>query len=78
MPPGRCSKGQTAGVLQQLAEFLFRQAGVVHDATPGIGIHRIVSRDSEGADTISHNDMFALTDETETHSSAMPERHLDD
>ena len=35
--------------LQESPEFLGRKAGIANDATHGVGIHRIVSRDGENA-----------------------------
>ena len=62
--------------LQESPEFLHRKAGIANDATHRLGIHGIVSRDGENADTVAHDDVLALSNDPETSLFQRPYRVL--
>src|ERR1039458_5593726 len=51
---------------KQFSELLDGESGVADNAAHREGIHRVVARNGKNALTVSHHDMFALAQNTET------------
>jgi lipoic acid synthetase len=60
------SRGIGCSRSEQFSELLDGESGVADNAAHREGIHRVVARNGKNALTVSHHDMFALAQNTET------------
>ncbi len=54
------------GRLQQLSELLDREPRVPDDPAHGEGVHRVVARNGEDSDAVSHHDVLSFPGDAET------------
>jgi hypothetical protein len=60
-PPARLHPFVRRDTLKELTEFIIGESGITDDIAHRDCIHRIVSRDSQDARSVGHDDVFALT-----------------
>ena len=66
--------GVKATLPKQPLERLDRQACIDHKATHGVGVHRVMTGDSDDARPVGHHDVLALTNDAKPGLLECPKR----